>query len=211
MSWYPLNLPKALWGWFCQNHQAITALILLGTMGVIYWQASIASKEYKARNKPVIGINSVKSTFVLEDNDQCLNKAISWDFKRRTFTCENGTPSIKGFLTNIEIKNFGTEPATNFNTEAEIIIGKKQIKDITPTLINSMIMLGQPSIYTATVSREDITMAFLNKEQVKFRYTFKYGDITMRKGLFEYSSDIVVVNENSTVPVVMNCDLKDMR
>lgn len=191
--------------------ETITAIILFGTMLIIGYQAKIASNEYKAKNKPVVGIDSPVVTFLLPDGDRRIGKPAIWNESKKKFFCAGKEADVQGAIIQVKIKNFGTETAVDFIPNIELCIGNKVIKTVDSELKPNIIMPGQVFISNPTISKEDLYDACSNNEQIKIKYSFKYSDLTKKKELFEYLGELLIFEKNKISIRIMNTSFKDNR
>lgn len=191
--------------------QAVNTLILLGTMLFIWQQTKISDKEYKARNKPIVGIEGIDTVAVIPQGDDRSGKPFSWSEASREFFCDGKQINIEGCIIKVKIKNFGTEPALDFNIDSEIWIGNTSIKTLDPEFKGSVIMPNQIVANTSTISKQSIYDAFLNKKQIKLKFRFKYSDTTRKKNLFEYSAEVSILGTSNISPRIVNVELLDRR
>jgi len=190
--------------------EIITAVILFITMLVILWQATIAQSEYRAKNKPIVGIDNFSATFVLPVNDPRVGKLIVWEANKKTFICDGKEADVQGLVIRVPIKNFGTQPAIDFNFDVEIWLGNRVIKEIHPELRPSIIMPGQVFLCSSTIIKPDLYNAFNNNELIKLKYSFKYTDLTKKRDLFEYSAELLF-DQKIMQLILINSSFKENR
>lgn len=194
-----------------KKSEIITSIILFCTMLIIFWEARIASMEYRAKNKPVVGIENVIANFIPPEGDPRIGTPVIWNENSKAFFCERRRFDAQGLMIQVQIRNFGTDPATNFWHDMELWIGNRSIKTIDPEFKNSMIMPGQFRIDFYNISKADLLNTFINKESVKIKYILKFGDLTTKKEPFQYSAEVLVIDQNRILPRVANCVFVDNR
>lgn len=191
--------------------EVINTLILLGTMLFIWQQTKISDREYKIRNKPIVGIEEVDASYIIPEGDARVGKPISWDEASKEFFCDGKQVAAEGCVIKVKIKNFGTEPALDFNIDAELCIGDTSIKTKDPEFKNSAMMPSQVMFNTSTVSKQSLYDAFKNKKQIKLKYKFKYSDLTKRKDLFEYYAEILIWDTKKMSTRIVDTQILDTR
>jgi hypothetical protein len=183
--------------------------ILSLTMLFIFWHAKTASDEYRIKNKPVVGIESVAASFSVHDPRAGL-PAI-WNAVNKNFMSEDKPIEVLGISVNVVVKNFGTEPAINYNCDSVLLIGNTEVKTKDPEFRSSIMMPGQTIIYLPTVPKESVYYAFTNNKPIKLKYVIKYSDLTNKKELFEYSAEISLISDGNLIPRIIDAQFKDRR
>jgi hypothetical protein len=184
--------------------------ILSGTMIFIYWQAKTASDEYKIKNKPVVGVESIAALFSV-GNDPRSGKPAIWNASTKAFMCEDKPIDVQGIVAQVVIKNFGTEPAIDFNCDSMLSIGNTEVKTKDPEFKSFIMMPGQTRQYFTTVTKESVYDAFMNNKPIKLKYVIKYSDMTKKKELFESTAEISLISEGNLIARIIDGQFKDKR
>lgn len=90
-------------------------------------------------------------------------------------------------------------------------IGNTSIKTIDSEFQSSVIMPNQIMTSTSTISKQSIYDALLSKKKIKLKYRFKYSDITRKKDLFEYSTEVVISDTKNISPGIVDAQIIDRR
>ena len=182
-------------------------------MLLVFWQAKTANDEYRSKNKPVIGLDSPSALYILHDDDPNIGKNIAWDEKKKIFTCSDKEckgveVKVKSLIIRTPIKNYGVEPAIDLKGSQEITIGNKFIRNEYSKLNGNTVMPNQTLFNTVIISDEDLVNSFFNKEKISIKYNFDYSDLSRKKELFEYSTELIVKDKDSNMMSLMVVDSK---
>jgi len=196
---------------FWKDAQFWANIILFLTMLSIFLQTKIALNAYWAKNKPVVGIENASVHFIPPKGDARMGKIVTWSEDTKKFICEDKPMDVQGCIIEVKIKNFGSEPALDFNVDTKLWIGNTFIKTENPESKNYIIMPGQTVVTRPIISAANLQDAYLNKKKIKVTYNFKYSDLTRKKELFEYFAELVVLDNNKITANIINGDFKDKR
>jgi hypothetical protein len=164
-------------------------------MLVIFWQARTTYKDFKLRNKPVVAVGTINGNYIIPENDERKGKQVGWDSTKNIFSCEGKPIEVLGLAIKATIKNFGPEPALDVKPTVLLEVGQNSISTKDEAFKNTMLMPGQDTFVTTTISKVDLYDAFVNKRRISIKYTFKFNDLTKRKKAFEYNSEVLVIDQ----------------
>lgn len=192
-----------------QKAQYIANIILFLTFIAIAWQSITTNKDFRLRNKPVVAVGGIDTKFLIPENEERKGKLVLWQALTNQFICEGKPIELSGFRIITIVKNYGPEPALEIIPEAILKIGTVLITTEDKNFIQSMLMPGQDSTITHTVSKIDLYRAFINNENISINFHFKYNDLTKRRKPFEYSAEVLIVSNRDINPRIINGSFKN--
>lgn len=145
----------------------------------------IMDKEFKMRNKPVVGVDIIKPIFGIEGTEK-IGKKILWNPKEQNFYCESSPIDVIGVKFDILIKNFTSEPATKLFLDTELWIDNTLMPKTVDQEEDKIIMPSQILINSATLPKEPLLEALKNKKEIILKIKIKYSDLSETEDIFEY-------------------------
>lgn len=145
----------------------------------------VMDKELKMKNKPVVGVDTIRHIFGVEDTGK-IGKHTSWNPEKQKFYCELEPIDVKGVQFYINLKNFTSEPATKVHLDTELWVGKTQMPKTVDQEEDKIIMPSQTVTNSATITKEPLLEALKNKNEIVLKIKIKYSDLSEIEDIFEY-------------------------
>jgi len=178
------------------------------TMLLMWRQVRIANKEFKLRNRPVVGISNIEGKYSIKDESK-LGKNIFWNTKENKFYCEDNPIDIENYRIFLEIKNYGSEIAVDLVTDNEIFVGNTSIKIVGEKQSKMSILPKQTVKRILEISREIITGAFRQAHNITINIFIYYSDFERKPNQFKYEAKILFLENRQISLSILGCNITE--